>query len=88
MDGDGGGADFLVRAEGALGLEREEEREAGLGEVGLVDDEFHAVVPFRVGAGVLVDGCALARLRVAGDGDVGLDVHLGEAVDILEALSR
>lgn len=89
VDGDGGRSDLLVAAEGALGLELEEEREAGLGEVRLVDDEFHVVVlPFGAGAGILVDGRLLLRLWVAGDGDLGVDVHLREELYVLYPIRR
>lgn len=74
-------------AEGADGDELDLEFEAVLLESGVVEREFEGVVPLGVGAAVLVDrGPELVLLGGAGDRNDGVDVHLGEEVDVLDVI--
>lgn len=87
LEGDLDFADLGV-AQAALGDELDVESEAVVEQSGVVESELDGVVvPLRVCAAVFGDG-GLGRLLlvagVAGDRNGGVDVHLGEHIDILE----
>lgn len=77
------GADEGVSGEGAIGDELDLEGETILVSEGLVDRELHRKIPGGVCASVSVDG-RLGLLGVAGERNDGVDVHLGEEVDIFD----
>jgi len=78
------GADDGV-AEGAVGDELDLEGQTVLLCQRFVDGEFHRKVPLGVAAAVFVHmgGCTLKMKRVAGERNDGVNVHLGEKINIL-----
>lgn len=87
LEGDLDFADFGV-AQAAFGDELDVEGEAVVEQSGVVESKLDGVVvPLRVCAAVFGDGglgLLLLVAGVAGDRNGGVDVHLGEHIDVLE----
>ncbi|KAF5454071.1 hypothetical protein F2P56_023763 [Juglans regia] len=88
LDRDVDFADLFI-PQAPIGLDLDDEGEAVLLCGGVVDSELDREVPFRACPTIFVGGCLVLRgfeVVVAVDLDDGVDVHLGEKIDILQVL--